>query len=182
MRVGRAIAIGGLVLLARCGALPPLPKAAMADYRLGAGDQVRIVTYGDERLSGTFRVGDNGKIDMPLLGSVMARGDTSDGLAASIAAALRSHQLMQNPSVSAEIVAYRPVFILGEVAHPGRYPYEPGMTMLTVVAIAGGFTYRAQRDDMEVERTAEQGVVQGIAPSTAEVEPGDVITVRERYF
>ncbi len=169
--------------LAGCEDTPPLPKThAAAEYRLGPGDQIRIVTYGDERLSGTFRVADNGNIAMPLLGSVPAQGLSADGLAHAIAAELQSRQLLKNASVSVQVESYRPVFILGEVSRPGQYPYEPGMTALTVVAIAGGFTYRARKQEMLIERTAEGGTVQGLAPSTTQIEPGDVITVQERYF
>ena len=45
--------------------------------------------------------------------------------------------------MSAEVIAYRPIFVLGEVSKPGQYPYQPGMTMVTAAAVAGGFTYRA---------------------------------------
>jgi polysaccharide export outer membrane protein len=181
---GGAVALSLLFGLASCSETPPpLPAAsANAHYHLGAGDQVRILTYGDDHLSGTFSIGDNGSIDMPLLGAVAARGKTTDGLAEAIAGELKSRQLMQKASVSVEIVAYRPVFILGEVVRPGRYPFEPGMTVLTVVAIAGGFTYRAKKEQMIIARDAEGGTVQGVVPSTAPVEPADVITVQERYF
>ena len=74
------------------------------------------------------------------------------------------------------------MFILGEVAKPGQYPYEPGMTVLTAVAIAGGFTYRAQTKYASMLRTINGHSVEGRVPRGMEVLPGDVITILERYF
>ncbi len=165
-----------------CAELPPLPQGDPGPYHLDAGDQIRVITYGDERLSGTFRIGDGGTVEFPLLGPVAARGLTAEELESKIAVALRTRQLMEHPSVSVQVEQYRPVFILGEVARPGRYPYEPGMTVLTVVAAAGGYTYRAARGQAVIERQAGHSAVQGVAPVTAPVEPADVVTIRERYF
>jgi len=81
-----------------------------------------------------------------------------------------------------QVESYRAVFILGEVSRPGRYPYEPGMTVLTAVAAAGGYTYRAARSEAVIERRISGAAVQGRAPMTETVEPSDVITIRERYF
>ena len=171
-----------IAMLGGCSDLPPLPSVEAAPYQLGVGDEIRILTYGDEHLSGTFRVGDGGTIDMPLLGNVVARGKTTADLEHEIADELRDRQLIKNASVAVQIQTYRPVFILGEVSKPGRYPYEPGMTALTVVAAAGGFTYRAKQEQVKIERVIASHPVQGLAPSTSLIEPADVITVRERYF
>jgi polysaccharide export outer membrane protein len=81
-----------------------------------------------------------------------------------------------------EVLKYRPVFILGEVSKPGEYPYQPGMTVLTAVAIAGGFTYRAETDYASILRTTEKQPVEGRVPRGMEVRPGDVIDIYERYF
>ena len=80
------------------------------------------------------------------------------------------------------MVAYRPIFVLGEVSKPGQYPYQPGMTVLTAVAIAGGFTYRAIEDSFSVVRTVGGKAVEGQGLRQTFVQPGDVITVYERHF
>jgi len=91
-------------------------------------------------------------------------------------------EYVKNPSVNVEIVSYRPFYIVGEVRTPGSYPYIAGMSVLKGVAIAGGFTYRAKKDDFYLTRTVGAKKVQLDANAETPVEPGDVITVRERFF
>jgi polysaccharide export outer membrane protein len=175
-----------LPALAACGTpadrLPPIADAASTDYLLGPGDQVRIITFGGEQLTGEFRVNPSGEIALPLLGNVRAAGLTSKQLEASVAAALKRSQLYKDPSVSVEVIAYRPIFILGEVAKPGQYAYQPGMTVVTAVAVAGGYTYRAMDDVASIVRTVHGRAVEGRAARQTYVEPGDVITIYERHF
>jgi polysaccharide export outer membrane protein len=80
------------------------------------------------------------------------------------------------------VAEYRPIFILGEVAKPGQYPFQPGMTVLSAVAGAGGFTYRAVENRASVVRTEGEKAVEGQVTRQAYVEPGDVITIFERMF
>lgn len=119
---------------------------------------------------------------MPLLGNVHAAGLTPKQLEDQTSELLRNSKLFRNPSVSVEIVAYRPIFVLGEVNHPGQYPYQPGMTVLTAVSIAGGFTYRAVENSFSVVRTAGERSMEGRASRQTFLQPGDVITVYERTF
>ena len=123
----------------------PVPVRYDASYHLDAGDRLRVVVYGQEGLTNTYAIDAGGSITMPLIGSVPARGRTPAGLAAEIAAKLRNGYIRE-PSVAVEVEAYRPFFILGEVAAPGQYPYVPNMTVESAVAIAGGFSPRARRD------------------------------------
>jgi len=81
-----------------------------------------------------------------------------------------------------EIETYRPFFILGEVAAPGQYPYVPGMTGEKAVAIAGGFTPRAQRSAVELTRMAPDGPMKVRVPLTVPLKPGDTLSVGERWF
>jgi polysaccharide biosynthesis/export protein len=162
--------------------LPPIPTADSATYRLGAGDQVRLITFADEQLTGEFRVNDGGTIALPLLGSVQAAGLTTAQLQDSVVAALRQRNLYKDPSVSVEIISYRPVFVLGEVNKPGQYPYQPGMTVVTAVAVAGGFTYRAVEDHASIVRTMNGKAVEGSAGRETFMRPGDVLTIYERTF
>jgi polysaccharide export outer membrane protein len=173
--------------LGACGApgrnLPPLPAPIAAnDYHLGPGDRVRIITFGGEELTGEFRVNDSGDIALPLVGTVHAAGLTPHELEAATAERLRSSRLFRDPSVSAEVVSYRPIFVLGEVTKPGQFPYQPGMTVLSAVAIAGGFTYRAVDDTFSVVRTAAGKATEGRAARQTQLQPGDVVTVYERHF
>ena len=90
-----------------------------AAYRLDAGDKLRVVVYGQEGLTNTYAIDAGGSITMPLIGAVRARGLTPAGLAAEITGKLRNGYIRE-PSVAVEIEAYRPFFILGEVAAPAN--------------------------------------------------------------
>jgi len=176
-------AICALLCVASCSPgsdLPPLPDAAKGPYRLDAGDQVRVITFGEESLTGGFRISDSGTIAIPLLGPIPARGLTTAELETKIAGELKAKNLIKEPSVSVEIVNYRPIFVLGEINRPGQYPYQPGMTVLTAVAVAGGFTYRAVENYASILRTVRGRSVEGRVGRGAYVEPGDVITIFER--
>jgi polysaccharide export outer membrane protein len=150
-------------------------------YHLDAGDKLRVVVYGQEGLTNTYAIDAGGSITMPLIGSVPARGRTPAGLAAEIAAKLRAG-FIRDPSVAVEIEAYRPFFILGEVAAPGQYPYVPNMTVESAVAIAGGFSPRAQRDRVTVTHTDASGTARYVVPPGTSISPGDTVLVGERWF
>lgn len=173
------------LLLAACTRvkdLPPLPAPGDAAYRLGVSDQVRLLTYGEDSLSEIFRVNDAGNIALPLLGPIRASGLTTDELGRAIIAELGRRSLIRDASVSVEVVEYRPVFVLGEVNRPGQYPYQPGMTVLSVAAVAGGFTYRAVQDQAAVMRLVNGTPVEGRASPLTVLRPGDVVTIYERLF
>ena len=183
--LSRRVVLGSLLAFASCapgGDLPPVPPPSDTVYRLGPGDQVRIITFGEDQLTGQFRVSDSGTIAIPLLDTVKASGLTSQELATNITNELKRRQLFRDPSVAVEVVEYRPIFVLGEVNKPGQYPYQPQMTVLTAVAIAGGFTYRAVRDDASVLRDTKGQPVEGLAMRTTLLQPGDVLTIFERNF
>jgi polysaccharide biosynthesis/export protein len=180
-----ALLLGAAALSACSGPgsdLRPVPTADASNYRLGAGDQVRIITFSDEQLTGDFRVNDSGNIALPLLGPVKAAGLTTAQLEGEVADTLRKKNLYRDPSVAVEVISYRPVFVLGEVNKPGQYPYQPGMTVVTAVAVAGGFTYRAIDDRASIVRTAGGKAVEGSAARQTYLAPGDVVTIYERHF
>jgi polysaccharide biosynthesis/export protein len=74
------------------------------------------------------------------------------------------------------------VFVLGEVAKPGQYPYQPGMSMLTAVAVAGGFTYRAVENTASVVRDTNGKPEEFRIGRETLLRPGDVMTIYERHF
>jgi polysaccharide biosynthesis/export protein len=162
-------------------AAAPMPARYDAAYRLDAGDKLRVMVYGQEGLTNTYAIGAGGAITMPLIGAVSARGRTPAGLAAEIAAKLR-HGYIREPSVAVEVEAYRPFFILGEVAAPGQYPYVPNMSVESAVAIAGGFSPRAQRDRVTVTHADNAGASRMVVPLGTSVSPGDTVLVGERWF
>ncbi len=162
-------------------AAAPMPVAYETAYQLDAGDKLRVVVYGQEGLTNTYAISAGGSITMPLIGSVPARGRTPAGLAADITARLRNG-FIRDPSVAVEIEAYRPFFILGEVAAPGQYPYVPNMSVESAVAIAGGFSPRARRDSVTLTHTDRTGSMRVVVPLGTAISPGDTILVGERWF
>ncbi len=154
------------------------PNAA---YRLGSGDRLRVIVFGQDSLSNSYAVDGSGNIFMPLIGIVPARGQTTASLARAIEVKLRRGYL-RDPRVSVEVDAYRPFFVLGEVTTPGQYPYIHGMTAETAVAVAGGFTPRAYKGGVDLTRIIDGRPLSGRVPINEFVRPGDTIVVRERYF
>jgi polysaccharide export outer membrane protein len=161
--------------------IPVATHAYDSAYRLDAGDRLRVVVYGQEGLTNSYAIDAGGSITMPLIGAVRARGLTPAALAGSITARLRNG-FIREPSVAVEIEAYRPFFILGEVAAPGQYPYVPNMSVEAAVAIAGGFSPRARRDEVMLSHTTEQGIVRAAVPLGTPIDPGDTIQIGERWF
>jgi hypothetical protein len=163
-------------------ALPaPAPTFNDGPYTLDSGDRLRVVVFGQDGLTNSYVVDAGGRIDMPLIGSVAARGGTADQLANRIADKLRDG-FIREPHVAVEIEAYRPFFILGEVTQPGQYPYVANMTVETAVAIAGGFGPRGVRNQVTITRNVGGRLFRFAVPTTYPIRPGDTVTVPERWF
>lgn len=158
----------------------PLPPDADIDYELGSGDKLRVLVFGEEDLSGEFDVSGSGMVALPLIGQVRARGLTLSKFEDAVEAKLREGYLT-NPRVSVEVMNYRPFYIYGEVAEPGQYPYTSGMTVLNAVAVAGGYSYRANQSEVYITR-GEGDEVAYPASQAVKVLPGDVVRVPERFF
>jgi polysaccharide biosynthesis/export protein len=150
-------------------------------YTLDTGDKLRVVVFGQDGLSNSYVVDASGAITMPLIKVVPARGLTTASLARAVSDRLRQG-FVREPHVAIEVEAYRPFFILGEVTAPGQYAYVPQMTVEKAVAVAGGFTPRASRGDIELERLVAGAVVRQVVAAIERVRPGDTIVVGERWF
>ncbi len=189
----------GVVLLfgvAGCGGGGPLPgtggPVTMADlqdapvrtvpeYKLGPADKLRVNVFGEEALTGEFLVGGSGKVSLPLIGEVQAAGLTIAQFQEEIATALRQGYINE-PRVSAEVLNYRPFYILGEVNKPGEYPYTNNLTVLNAVATAEGFTYRADTRRVYIKRTDSSAEQVYPLNAVTQVAPGDTIRIGERFF
>ena len=166
---------------------PPLPRGPRAvaesdgPYLLDTGDRLRVFVYGQPNLSRGYTVDHAGTITVPLIGEVKARGLTTVALEGAIRSRLGT-QYVRDPQVTVDIQQNRPFFILGEVRTAGQYPYVSGMTVETAVAIAGGYSERASLSKFRISRRIN-GLVEVIeAPSDYVVQPGDTVTVFERFF
>ncbi len=162
-------------------ASPASAPDSISAYTLGSGDKVRVTVFGHEDLSGEFEVDGSGNISLPLIRNVKAEGLTVRQLEQSITERLSPDYLI-NPSVSVEVLNYRPFYIYGEVTKPGSYPFVNGMTVVNAVAMAGGFTYRARTGSVRIVRAGDPQRKPVDADKDTPVLPGDIIEVPERYF
>jgi polysaccharide export outer membrane protein len=166
---------------ARAQAAPAPATDSISAYTLGSGDKIRVTVFGHEDLSGEFEVDGSGNISLPLIRNVKAEGLTVRQLEQSISERLSPDYLI-NPSVSVEVLNYRPFYIYGEVTKPGSYPFVNGMTVVNAVAMAGGFTYRARTGSVRIVRAGDPQRKPVDADKDTPVMPGDIIEVPERYF
>ena len=167
-----------IVLICLLGSSPAVSQDY--EYSLGTGDFLRVTVFGHEDLSGEFEVDSAGRISLPLIGDLLVVNRSLDNVEQLIVSALKPDYL-KNPQISVEIINYRPFYIIGEVANPGGYPFVGGMRVITAVAMAGGFTYRAVEDDLLITRAKGNGKQEQVRQETP-VFPGDVIEVAERFF
>ena len=151
-------------------------------YILGTGDKIRISVFGEPKLDGEYVVSSTGVVSFPLIGNIRAGGQTVEAMQEEIRSKLAAGYL-KDPRVSAEVLNYRPFYILGEINKPGEYPFVNGITVQQAVAMAGGFSYRANTRRVFIKRaldTSERPVeIKGVAVMLT---PGDTIRVGERFF
>lgn len=150
-------------------------------YLLDTGDRLRVFVYGQPNLSRIYPVDQSGLISVPLIGPVKARGLTSQRLAHAIRSRLAT-QYVKDPEVTVDIAQHRPFYVLGEVRNAGQYTYTGGLTVRSAVAIAGGFSERANERVVEITRRAGGLVEKFDAPDEFVIQPGDTIYVYERFL
>lgn len=163
---------------------PATVQAAQGEdpaYMLDAGDKVRVIVFGEMDLGGEYEVDGSGFVRLPLIGQIRAAGLEVHEFENSMKSALEKGYL-KNARVSVEVINYRPFYILGQVNKPGEYPYVNGMSVLSAVALAGGYTYRANEWNVYIRRRGAEEQALAPADQVTKVQPGDIITVRERFF
>jgi polysaccharide export outer membrane protein len=114
-----------------------------SDYRLGDGDNIRIVVFQNPDLTLDTRVAETGDITFPLIGVVKVGGLTLAGAADAVAKALQAGNFIQKPQVNIQLIRNtgNQVSVLGLVGRPGRFPLETFSTRLSeMLAIAGGIS------------------------------------------
>ena len=162
-------------------AAAPAASSGTIDYQLGTGDKLRIIVFGEMDLSGEYVVDGGGFIRLPLVGEVKAAGSSLAEFERQIVAVLREGYLL-DPRVSVEVMNFRPFYIIGEVMMPGQYPYASEMSVLNAVAMAGGYTYRANQSRVFIRRNGDTEEQAAPADQTTKIGPGDIIRVSERFF
>jgi polysaccharide export outer membrane protein len=152
------------------------------NYKLGSGDKIKLVVYGEDDLGGEYLVDGSGQVQLPLLGQVPAAGMTIHQFVASVTNLFISEGYLKRPRVSVEVENYRPFYIIGEVKTPGQYPYISGMNALNAIALAGGYTYRADDTVVYVRRNGSTNEAKAPADQNTKIGPGDIVRVGERVF
>src|SRR5262249_24388445 len=123
--------------------------AATSHAKLQPGDKIKIVVFGEDRLSGDYQLDQSGQISLPLAGTIKAEGLTQNELEQELAKKFRT-QYLKDPKVTVTIATLRPYYIIGEVKSPGQFAYQSGLNVLTALALAGGPTYRASRTTVQI--------------------------------
>lgn len=152
-----------------------------SEYTLGVGDTLKITVYGQEGLTGEYKVEPNGTVSFPLIKDVPASGYTATDVEKAIADKL-SPDYIVDPRVTVEVLTYRNVYVLGEVQQPGKYEFAPNMTILQAVAMAGGYTYRANESTAEVTRHVKGALNTFNVENETMLKPGDTIVIGRRWF
>lgn len=177
------------LLVAACSNGPdmPPPSFATADstslertYRLGVGDKLRLTVFGEDNISGTYEINALGQVAVPLVGEVQASGMPIGGFRDRLAQRL-ADGFLKNPRVTVEVLNYRPIYVHGEVKQGGEFAYKNGLKLRDAIALAGGYTYRANESYVVIVREGE-GEGQVRTSGNVAVLPGDNIRVPERFF
>lgn len=172
-----ACADGGAIPAARFAGGP---EGAGRVYKLNSGDKLKVTVFGEDNLSGPAEVSAAGQIALPLIGDVPAKGQTASEVRDAITRRY-AEGFLKNPKVTVEVTNYRPVYVHGEVRSGGEFQYKSGLTMRDAIAMAGGYTYRANEGYVLIAREGE-GEARLAMPSDVPVLPGDNIRIPERFF
>lgn len=171
-----AVLLGVLIAFS---ALCRADAAVDQSYRLASGDDIEIRVYGEDDMLVHTRIGESGVISYPFLGTITVKGLTVGELEQLITKGLKGPYFV-DPAVSVNMIEYRPFFMNGEVNKPGAFPFQPGMTLRKAIAMAGGFTERANRSGGDVLRGSDDKA-QALALD-AQIKPGDIITIKQSFF
>ncbi len=169
---------GLIVLLLAVSAAAEQTPPAHATYRIGPNDIIRVQVFGEDDLTVERKVGGDGRIDYPLLGTIPVEGRTVEELQKALTSELASGYL-RHPKVAVSIVRHRNFYVGGEVRTPGGFPYEEGLTIHKALAMAGGFTQKSDRTGITVTRQSTHGLESVLVEPDAVVQPDDLIVVPE---
>lgn len=189
-RIGLGFALIAIVGVTACqsgltsGPVPDqntIAERSVGEYQLGGGDELRVTVFGEPDLSGQYMLDGNGMVSLPLIGQVSALNLSISEFQSAVEARYADGYL-RAPRVNAEVMNYRPYYILGEIRAPGEYPYSNGLTVINAVATAGGFTYRANQKVIMIKGADDAAESRVELSASTQILPGDTIRVVERFF
>jgi polysaccharide export outer membrane protein len=155
------------------------PSAEMLDYVLSRNDQLRITVFGEADLSGEFVIDSGGSIALPLIGNVQAAGMNLRTFQRELERLFREGRYLVDPRVSAQILNFRPIFVLGEIRTPGEHEFVAGLTLLNAIAQAGGYTPLANVRRVFIRREGVDEEFEVAVRSGVAIMPGDTIRVEK---
>ena len=179
--IRRSCVFGLVSFVTSIGSLVPGRSAwTQSGYKLGTGDKLKVTVFGEEDASGEYEIDATGHISARLLGRVQVKGMTLSEVEQTLFDQYRSRGYFKNPRISIELINLRPFYILGEVEKRGSFPYVNGLTVAQAVAIASGYTFRASRSRITIQRAGAPAP----EPATEDtpVYPGDIVRAPERFF
>lgn len=182
-----AVLVATLGLGACTGSFPSVDapmkiQSPTEGYVLEPGNRIRLTVFNEPTLSGDFALDPSGNIALPLVGNIPASGVTASVVARRVEEILRRNNYMQDPRAAVEVLVFRPFYVLGEVRQPGEFPYTSGMTVLSAIARAGGYDYRAREGQVLLVRQEKDEQMEYRAVERTPILPGDIIKVLERRF
>jgi polysaccharide export outer membrane protein len=181
----RLACLAALMAVAACNhidlAEQPPARSSLGPYALRANDQIRIQVYNEPTITGDYTVDGAGFVSVPLAGQVKASGLTTTQLERALTAKL-NNGMLKDARVNVQVANYSPFYIRGEVKKAGEFPYRPGMTVSDAVALAGGYTYRADESKVYVRSARAAGEIMRLLETDIPVSPGDNIRIPERLF
>jgi polysaccharide export outer membrane protein len=184
--IGVIVAVG-LMLTGCTGTMdigaadPNVPYAPPTSPKIQGGDKLRVIVFGEDKLTGEYEVDPGGELSLPLAGTIHAGGLTKSELEQALGKKFRTEYL-RNPKVTVDVITFRPFYVLGEVQKPGEYPYKGNLNVLSALAVAGGQTYRANNDKVMIQRAGDKEFRSYPLSISVPIYPGDLIRVPERYF
>jgi len=189
-----AVAAISLLVVAACDPQPPrttmtlqqpslgTQNLRLGDYRVAPGDRLRVIVLSDTELSGEYEVDSAGMISPRMAGRIVVLGMSMPEIETLLASRYRTSGFLREPRLSVELVSRRPFYIVGEVTRPGSFPYVSGINVVQAVAISGGYTRRASKTRITIQRFNAQSGEEETVTEDSPVGPGDIIRVPERWF
>lgn len=159
---------------------------------LGVGDKFELRVHGQSDLSGEFTVSSDGTINYPYIGKIEVEGKTCAQIESAVGDGLEG-EVLKSPSVLCSITEYnsKRIYLFGEVKSPGAFPYKSNISIIEAVALAGGFSERANTNGTKLSRVVNGTEIQVKVPMQEIVEgrsrnirllPGDIIYVPESPY
>jgi polysaccharide export outer membrane protein len=192
--VGSLLAAGLALGLVACDPQPPMTTQTvqqpsqntqtirMGEYRVAPGDKLRVVVLSDTELSGEYEVDSVGAISPRLAGRTQVVGMTTPEIEDALRNRYKADGVLLTPRLSVELMTRRPFFVVGEVVRPGAFAFVSGINVVQAVAIAGGYTRRASKTRMTIQRFNTTIGSEETVTEDSPVGPGDIIRVPERWF